>query len=70
MAITVEAMYENGVFKPDRPLALQEREKVQLIVRRSASVADKTFGLIGWSGDADTFERILRESESDLLKRP
>ena len=32
MAITVEAIYENGVFKPLEPLALNEHERVQLTV--------------------------------------
>lgn len=30
MTLTVEAVYENGVLKPDRPLPLQEHEKVRV----------------------------------------
>jgi predicted DNA-binding antitoxin AbrB/MazE fold protein len=69
MTIMVEATYENGVLKPVEPLPLQEREKVQVIVRRSPGVADQTYGMIGWSGDADTFERIFKESEFDSLEQ-
>ena len=64
MTITVEAMFENGVLKPSQPLPLPEQEKVLLTVRRGAGAADQMFGIIGWSGDAATFERLLRESEA------
>jgi predicted DNA-binding antitoxin AbrB/MazE fold protein len=32
MAITVEAVYENGVLKPTQPLPLKEHEKVRIHV--------------------------------------
>ncbi|HZU37012.1 MAG TPA: antitoxin family protein [Gemmataceae bacterium] len=32
MAITVEAVYENGVLKPSEPLPLREHEKVRVSV--------------------------------------
>jgi predicted DNA-binding antitoxin AbrB/MazE fold protein len=32
MAIVVEAVYEDGVLKPDSPLPLEEHEKVRLTV--------------------------------------
>lgn len=70
MTMTVEATYENGVLKPTAPLPLKEREKVQLTVHRPTSLTDESYGMIGWSGDAQTFDRLLRESESDLLEHP
>ena len=36
MAITVEAVYENGVLKPAQPLPLQEHDKVQVTVHLPA----------------------------------
>jgi predicted DNA-binding antitoxin AbrB/MazE fold protein len=66
MTISVEAIYENGLLRLSQPLPLQEREKVQVTVRKTTNISDHTYGLIGWSGDADTFDRILKESESDL----
>ena len=68
MAITVEAIYENGVLKPIQPLPLKEREQVQITVRRPSSLADQTYGMIGWSGDAGTFDRLLQESETERLE--
>ena len=67
MAITVEAVYENGTLKLDKPLPLKEHAQVQVTVRPS-SVADQTYGMIGWSGDADTFDRLLQESDMDRLE--
>jgi len=69
MTITVQATYENGVLKPAQPLPLKEREQVQVTVRRPTSVADQTYGMIGWSGDANAFDRLLRESETDRLEQ-
>ncbi len=68
MAITIEATYENGVLKPSQPLPLNEHEQVQVTIRKPTSVADQTYGMIGWSGDADTFERLFKESAADRLE--
>jgi predicted DNA-binding antitoxin AbrB/MazE fold protein len=38
MAITVEAVYENGVFKPTQPLPFKEHERVRLIVQTNSDL--------------------------------
>jgi len=63
MPLTVEAIYENGVLKPVRPLPLKEHEKVRVIVLPETSLAEQTHGLIGWKSDAAAFERVLAEAE-------
>ena len=68
MPITIEAVYENGVLKPAQPLPLKEHEQVQVTVHGPTSVADRTYGMIGWSGDADTFDRLLQEAGLDRLE--
>src|SRR5689334_4463816 len=70
MAITVEAVYEGGVLKPAQPLPLKEREKVRVTVLREGGLAEQTYGLIGWKGDAATFDRILAEAEEGAEGRP
>lgn len=65
MTITIQATYENGVLRPAHPLPLQEREHVRVTIHRSDSLADQTYGMIGWSGDKDTFDRLLQESEAE-----
>ncbi len=37
MSYAVEAIYEDGVLKPDRPLPLKEHEKVQVTVEGPAT---------------------------------
>jgi predicted DNA-binding antitoxin AbrB/MazE fold protein len=70
VSITIEATYENGVLKPVQPLPFREREQVQVTVRRPTSLADQTFGMIGWSGDGDAFDRFYKETEGDRLEVP
>jgi predicted DNA-binding antitoxin AbrB/MazE fold protein len=63
MTITVQATYENGVLKPDQPLPLNEREHVEVTIRRPTSGADRTYGIIGWKGSREELEQILAEAE-------
>jgi predicted DNA-binding antitoxin AbrB/MazE fold protein len=70
MAITVEAIYENGVLKPVKPLPLNEHEQVEVTVRPKVSVARQTAGMIPWTGDAETLERIACDPEFGILESP
>jgi predicted DNA-binding antitoxin AbrB/MazE fold protein len=65
MTLTVEAVYENGVLKLAQPLPLREREKVRVTVLTEPSVAQQTYGLLGWKGAAKAFDQLLLESEAD-----
>lgn len=66
MAITVDAVYEGGVLKPAQPLPFKEHEKVRITVEAPGGRPGAAYGLIGWKGDAETFDRILKESENDF----
>jgi predicted DNA-binding antitoxin AbrB/MazE fold protein len=46
MAITVEAIYEDGVLKPTQPLPLQEHQKVQVTVHAVSNWVQETAGMI------------------------
>jgi predicted DNA-binding antitoxin AbrB/MazE fold protein len=70
MTLTVEAIYENGVLKPAQPLPLKEREKVSLTIRPAVSLARQTAGMIPWTGDAETLERIVADPEFGILESP
>jgi predicted DNA-binding antitoxin AbrB/MazE fold protein len=65
MPLTVEAIYENGVLKPVQPLPLEEHKKVRVTVERALTWAERTAGMIGWKGDAATFDRLMAEAEED-----
>jgi predicted DNA-binding antitoxin AbrB/MazE fold protein len=63
MTLTVEAVYEDGVLKPAQPLPLQEHEKVRITVEQGDSPLLRAYGLMGWTGDAETIERIALDPE-------
>lgn len=70
MDITVEAIYEHGVLKPTRPLALPEFERVLVTVQPVSTFVAATFGLLGGKVDASTVEQVAMGPEFDVLERP
>ena len=65
MGITTEAVYEDGVLKLMRPLPLKEHEKVQVTVVQLPSLAEQCYGMMGWTGDDATLERVALDPEFD-----
>jgi predicted DNA-binding antitoxin AbrB/MazE fold protein len=70
MAITVEAVYENGALKPAQPLPFKEHEKVVITIRSAVGLARQTAGMIPWSGEAETLERLARDPEFGVRESP
>jgi predicted DNA-binding antitoxin AbrB/MazE fold protein len=70
MAITVEAIYENGVLKPMQPLPLNEHEQVQITVQRKTNWVQETYGICGWKGSAEEAERFATDPELDFPPPP
>ena len=77
MPKTIEAIYEDGVFKPIKKIRLREHEKVELSVLTESEMDDmtqKALSLIGIgeSGLKDTAQRhdeYLYGKRQHLLKR-
>jgi predicted DNA-binding antitoxin AbrB/MazE fold protein len=65
MSFTIEAIYENGVLKPAEPLPLTEHEKVTVTISPAVSLARRTAGMVPWTGDVETFDRLMAEIEED-----
>jgi predicted DNA-binding antitoxin AbrB/MazE fold protein len=63
MTITVEAVYENGVLKPSEPLPWKEGERVRVVISSLDSPILRAYGMMGWTGDAETLERIALDPE-------
>ena len=42
MAITIEAVYENGILKPVEPLPLKEHEQVDLVIHTNSRGQEDT----------------------------
>jgi predicted DNA-binding antitoxin AbrB/MazE fold protein len=68
--LEIEAIYENGILKPTQPLALEEQQKVHLIVRTKCSRIRQSAGLISWKGSAGELERIALEPEFGIEESP
>ncbi len=56
MAITVEAVYQNGVLKPSEPLPWKDGERVRLAISSLDSPILKAYGIMGFKGTAEEAE--------------
>lgn len=77
MQITIEAVFESGVFKPTSPVPLKEHEKVRLTVESAATSAEGTsravprsYGLIGWTGPLADLDYLIEDVDNDPSEGP
>jgi predicted DNA-binding antitoxin AbrB/MazE fold protein len=70
MSFEVEAVYENGTLKLDRPLPLAEHQRVRVVVQEETSVARRSYGIIGWQGDPEVVRRIALDNEFGVAEAP
>jgi predicted DNA-binding antitoxin AbrB/MazE fold protein len=66
MTITAEATYENGVLRPDKPLPLNERQRVRVRVEVGLTWAERTAGLMGFKGSAEEAEYFAMSPALDF----
>jgi predicted DNA-binding antitoxin AbrB/MazE fold protein len=62
MALTVEAIYENGDFKPAQALPLKEHQQVTLTVQVQSNWIQRTAGLIPCS-DPKVIEWVAQDAD-------
>jgi predicted DNA-binding antitoxin AbrB/MazE fold protein len=63
MSLEIEAIYENGVLKPDNPLPLKEHQRVKVLVRDDNSITNRLCPLIPWTGDPEVLRMIAEDPE-------
>jgi predicted DNA-binding antitoxin AbrB/MazE fold protein len=68
--ILIELVYEAGVLKPDRPLPLNEHERVRISLVPTVNLVRATAGVLGWKGDPETLERIALDPEFGVEESP
>ena len=68
MASTVEAVYENGVLKPAQPQPLKEQEKVGITIEPEGTWAERTAGMLQWTGDPEILRRVAQDDEFGILE--
>ena len=59
MSMEVEATYEGGVLRLDKPLPLDDRERVIVTVKPREGHIRRSAGLIPWTGEAKALEHLL-----------
>jgi predicted DNA-binding antitoxin AbrB/MazE fold protein len=59
MSLEVQATYENGVLRPDRPLPLSEHERVTVSIKPQVNGIHESAGLIPFHGTAEALEYLL-----------
>ena len=70
MGLTVEGIYENGVLKLEQPLPLSESEKVRVTIESELTWAERTAGILKWTGDLDVLQQIAEDDEFGILESP
>lgn len=70
MAITVEAVYENGVLRPAQPLPLKEHETVRVTILTGDSPLLRDYGIMAWAGDPEVLRSLAEDVELDPQERP
>jgi predicted DNA-binding antitoxin AbrB/MazE fold protein len=70
MSITVEAVYVNGNLKLAQPLPLPDHEKVTVTIEAAPCWAERTAGMLKWTGDPALLQRIGLEDEFGILESP
>ena len=68
MTIAVDAVYENGVLKPERPLELEEKARVHVTIEiRVASPARDADDPTGWKA-IDALRGIVKDAPPDVAE--
>jgi predicted DNA-binding antitoxin AbrB/MazE fold protein len=57
--ITIKAVYEDGVLKPEEPLPLAEHERVTVAIFIGPSRAEESAGLIQWNGSVEDLDYLI-----------
>jgi predicted DNA-binding antitoxin AbrB/MazE fold protein len=63
MTNIVDAVYEDGFLKPAEPLPWKDGERVRIAVSSLESPLLASYGIMGWTGDAEILERIALDPE-------
>ncbi len=71
MAITIEAVYENGVFKPLQPVHLRDQQQVRITLEEPVDWVYRTLGIIPCSDPAlSEWAAMDADLEYDFGKEP
>ena len=70
MSLEVGATYENGMLRPDHSLPLGEHQRVKVTVQVEVNHAERSYGLMGWTGDPETLRKIAEDDQFCVQESP
>lgn len=70
MTLEIEATYENGVLKPDKPLPLAEHERVTVKLTPHTRRIWQRPGALKWTGDPAVLRQIAEDPELRAPESP
>jgi predicted DNA-binding antitoxin AbrB/MazE fold protein len=70
MPLTVQAIDENGVLKPDQPLPLQEHKRVEITLHPRRGTLHEAYGIMGFTGSAAEADYFAMDAELDFAPPP
>ena len=68
MTIKIPAIYENGVLKLGVPLPIKEGERILVAIEVEGSLAERSAGLLKWTGDREVLRQIAEDDEFSVLE--
>ena len=66
MGLEIEATYEDGILKLERPLSLVNGQKVRLTLHPLGGRVRQAYGLLKWTGSHEELERLAMDPEFGL----
>lgn len=64
MNLEINAVYENGVLRPDQQFPLANGQRVKLTVQPSGSAVERLYGMIQWKGSQQDLDYLLGPDNS------
>jgi predicted DNA-binding antitoxin AbrB/MazE fold protein len=69
MRYVVDATFENGVLKLKAPLPLADGQRVRVKFHTGPSWAQRTYGMMGWTGDPKALEYLAESPDLHQAER-
>ena len=60
----LDATYENGVLKLERPLPFANQQRVRVTIHTPVSRTKRLYGLLRWTGDGAELDYLARSPEN------
>ncbi|HZU36697.1 MAG TPA: antitoxin family protein [Gemmataceae bacterium] len=70
MSLTIEAIYEDGVLKPQKPLPLKEHARVLVTVAAPPPDIVQAQGILGWKGTSEELAPFALDPEFEYPPEP